>query len=149
MNSYERYAPIRVPIQMSFLESAGKNLVPTTAFDIIPKVRWRKIQEFCIWVLRKTKALHPHFDEHMLVREHIIPRDKATSEIIRMALPQLQMLGHAPERIYIGRSEMKSLMSEPPDYGLPWGFEIQGTRDMKIFNIPITVIPWMEGVLVV
>lgn len=147
---------------MTFYHNGGFGMVPTPAYEIQFN-RWSKIQKLCWWVLKKTSCLVPHFDKSQLVTEVAIDREKATREIVRMAAGQLNLMtGKRPQRILLGRQQFYEIATTEVDirYSFefcielaepsrverdPWG---QYTSRLRLFSLPVQVVPWMDGVLV-
>ncbi len=150
-------------IRMSFMEPCGFEKIATEAFEINPK-KHKWIADLAMWTLRKIGALHPHFDQKQLVRNVAIDTEKAALQIIRQAGHQLNLGYHRKiERILMGRKEFDELVggAAPMMWGKPH-FDIQlqmqepaknkpmGRYEstLRVMNVPVEVIPWMEGILV-
>jgi|SRR5579864_343354 len=141
-------------IRMSFLETSFK-FIHTAAYDIKFTKRWRWIEEICLRFLRKTGCASSHFDREQVVKSVCIPADKAAIDIILLAEGQLRTVGERPNRIVIGRKQFEEIVSsEMPLLCRNFSFEINITQSsrytrMTRFGVPVDVIPWMDGVLVI
>ncbi len=156
------------PIVMIFMEPMGFEKIPTDAWDVFVPAkskkwsRWGLLQKACWWFLNKTHCVHPHFDSKQLVRRVVIDREQATSRIVEMAEHQLRMFQHdRPKRILMGGEQFAKLAGEPIGMSpfhfnmelarsipLPRGEDDRYRTDIEYFSIPVEVIPWMDGVLV-
>ena len=148
-------------IVMRFVERVGVEMIPTTAYDIKFTKRWRWIQRLCWWILLKTKGTHPHFDERQLVKSVVIDKDKAVSEIVRLAEDQLSRFRYErPQKILMGGAQFSRFMTEDVSSMSRFTFDVNLVRTkprtlddrygtgMEMFSVPVDVIPWMDGVLV-
>ena len=125
---------------MSFLQRTGRELFATPAWDLNQPERWKVLHRFCVWFLKKTEVLTPHFDERDIVKQVAIDPQQAASRVIEMADLQFQaMAGKRPSRIFVGPEQFRSL-----------AYSIAGqSRQLTYLDVPVEMIPWMNGVLVV
>ena len=152
-------------IVMHFFEKGTPYLIPTTAHDIKFTERWGWLEKLCFKLLKKTGCAHIHFDEKQMVTSVYIDPDKAVSEIVLMAAHQLRMMDYRATKILMGLKEFDKLRTDPrllPYSYQPFNFDVQLTRTetstdactvqyrtgLKLLNLNVEVIPWMDGVLV-
>ena len=92
----------------------------------------------------------------------MIDKDKATLEIIRLASKQLELMsGDKPTRILVGKEQFRNLVDDI-DMRRSFQFDIQLSRSrsqpsdpwdrfptkLEVFSVPVQIVPWMDGVLV-
>ena len=149
------------PIVMHFTERLEPLLIATPAYEI-KFGRWAWVERTCVWLLRKTRGLVAHFDKEAVYRRVYIDRDEAARKIILMASEQLvNMTGKKPSRILVGRKEFNELISDSNAVPIWNSFEFsielkeQTAEDyspyrtsLRLFEVPVQVIPWMDGILV-
>lgn len=146
------------PIRMSFMSPMGFKKVPTEAWEVKPA---GFIARLCWMVLGKLGSVTAHFNEQMIVRQVIIDPGTAAKKVIEMADVELARVGYRPERILVGRRQFEEIASAPDFfrsfsfnvemaiYGGAKGIEWGGMRPtIERFSVPVYVIPWMDGVLV-
>ncbi len=149
------------PIVMSFVQPDGFVLTETTAYELKYK-GWKRAEKAAYWFLKKLYSMSTHFDKSLVVKQVLIDPNQAAMKIVRMAYEQLNMLGKKPERILLGRKQFYDIVAEV-DFRHSFEFQIElqeptkylpedewspyRTRH-KLFNVPVSVIPWMDGVLV-
>lgn len=149
------------PIVMSFVQTDGFTLTETSGYDIKYKGP-KNAERVASWFLNKLYSTTHHFDRKLVVRQVMIDPTKAAKEIVRMAYNQLSELGRRPERILVGRKQFYDIASEV-DFSNPFYFDIELQEPIKrqaddvwshyctrykVYNVPVQVIPWMDGVLV-
>ena len=151
-------------IRMSFLENSSIEMIPTSAWEIKHTRRWRWLEHICWRIMLWTGCVHPHFDRNQLVRNVAIDTGKAAEEICRLAKHQLALIDWKPERVLLGRPQFDAIVGNPENFRRPFGFEIELARrensspkdewrryydpGITIFRVPVQVVPWMDGVLV-
>lgn len=144
------------PIVMTFYQNDGLHLSATPAFEITYKGN-KYLEKACWWLLLKTFTLTNYFVKTQIVKQVRIDPDKAIREIVAMASTQLRMLGKKPERILLGREQFNKICSDMLDHRHSFEFSIPFEdrqnygpyhSGVRLYNIPVQVIPWMDGVLV-
>lgn len=137
----------------------GFREIPTTAYEIKYTESWKWLQRLCVRVLFRLKALRAHFDREMTITSVVIDPETVAIKIIQVAEEQLARLQYRPERILIGRKQFEEIITgdTPAIFG-EFSFEIPMSRTtpswnglqprLERFGVPIYVIPWMDGVLV-
>ena len=73
-----------------------------------------------------------------------IDTEQASLKIIREAIDQINRLDMEPKYVYIGREKFFELIG-CKEFRLFQSFNLP----LKIYNVEVIVIPWMEGILVV
>lgn len=143
---------MRNVIQMAVHQVTGVEKLITTSWDINLKGRWRPLQRVCWWLLCRTQAASPHFDERQVVRIVNIDTDQLVSAIVREAAEQLMRVNYHPTAVLLGMEDYCNLMGEPEMRRLcsPLCFDVPSKkyREFTVFGFRAIVIPWMRGVLV-
>ncbi len=141
-------------IRMSFFHNSSIELLPTSAWEI-NHTKWQRLEKLCVSFLKWTKCLRHHFDKNQLVTSIVIDKDKTAREIIRIAYDQLTMVGLRPKEILIGRKQMEAICEDMKGLNClqPFEFSVDFAKNfdnsgIRLFNIPVKVIPHMDGILV-
>lgn len=142
----------REPIRMAFTNVCGIKKVPTFAYDVdFTKTRWFFIARLCWKLLVKLGCVGIHFDEQHMVTRVFIDQEKAASYIIKEAYHQIEQLnGRLPTKVLMGREQFEKLTNEllPSMYVKPFDFSVAMSQNGRVFDLPVEVIPWMDGILV-
>lgn len=133
---------------------------PKTRFDLFefrPKRGWVWLQRICFKILRWIGAYHEevihtftrHKEENSDLMAHLLKQNIGWLEWIYRS----DSRGYRP-RIYCGPEQQASLMRLVNFHHMsPVTFDCSSvTRDesrVKWHGIPVTVIPWMEGAIIV
>lgn len=157
---------MKKPIRMVFYQPGPLSYMPTSAYEMNFKGPWAWLQRLCFKILNMSGGLRPHFDAFQIVQEVVIDPDQTADKIYRMAADQLAMLrDEPPKRILLGRKEFMSLHQALGDIRSVayFSFELDYYKEERyrtndpyrpyqtrrtLYKVPIEVIPWMEGVLV-
>ena len=151
-----RYVKYTNYVRMAFYESAGYEPMVTSAWEFEFSGIWKWLQLWCFWFLKWSKSAQPFLDRRQLVTEVVIDKEKVVRLIIAEAIEQIYKTNNKPRRIYIGRKQIESLLSDP--HNLPYlmakpvDFEVELAKSKAgydLFNVPVEIIPWMDGILVV
>lgn len=144
------------PIVMTFDKRVGARAVWTSAYEVNYSAHWfwSRIEKWMIRRLIRRKCLRTYFSPEDVVVQVAIDPEKAAHEIIRLASEQFgNFRERPPEKILIGRKEFADLSrSDPALYMLrdSFQFDLKMPRNTLGWGkIPIVVIPWMTGVLVI
>ena len=135
---------------MAFYSRIGELPLGTKAFEFGPKGRWAWLQSLCWNFLRRQKCLHPHFDSKDLVQEVLIDQEKIT-EAIMQAMVECARAYYLPTKVYLGWDEFTKLCADV-DFCRRHPFTLPSEKFQsghRIFDLPIYVIPHMQGILVV
>ncbi len=155
-------------VRMMFHQNDGFDWVATSAWDVTVPAKSKKfgrfgfLQKWCWWFLNRTGCVKQHFDKNQLVKSVVIDKDKAATEIIRLAEDQLSRFrSERPKKILMGGEQFRSLLNEPSIQNMQrFSFDVQFSQSRPrredepystgttVFNVPVDVIPWMDGVLV-
>ena len=129
-------------------------ILPDT-YKFTPKCGWVWLQKICFWFLRKIKANHIE-----ITTKYIRRHNSENEEILKSLLGQqgywLQFVHdyRKPLRIVMGPDDFDGLlemaqMGSMRPFDLSAGLEIRDINGPHWHNIPITVIPWMKGAVIV
>lgn len=131
-------------IRMVFHRPETTSFKSKTDWNFKPVKRWSWLHKMSWWFLRKTGALQNADIECTEYREIIIDR-KEVSETIFSAMNEMN-IGHIrPKAIYMGPESFRQALHERDSYG----FTLSMGHNYEMFDLPVTVIPWMRGVVVV
>lgn len=107
--------------------------------------RW--LQRLCLWTLNKLRCVYEPYETVGVERRVIRPVDfaelffKADEEIYKNA-------GRRPRKIYVGGEDYGRIMGEAE--AMRWfEFKTVMADGKTAFGVPVEVVPWMKGVLVV
>lgn len=117
-----------------------------------PEKGWKPLQKIALWFLRKLECFRTSLHDEISYVQ--CDEDTLIERIIKQEREVLGMCGHAPARVYIGRDdfmEILSLRESPHDFfSIEVDYEIgKDRKTYKIRGMPVSVVPWMRGVLVV
>lgn len=146
---------VRMEIQtLHFFETKTKPVSfdePDT-FRFRPERGWKPLQKLCCFILSKIGAINTRIEES-IQRIDIREKDFMTA-FMRQHNEIMKRCQYTPERVYMGREDFCEFASLPEfKYSAPVSFkarhEVWYMSERFIIGLPITVIPWMKGVLIV
>lgn len=134
-------------IQMTFHRPETTMVAVSDQWRFKPVKRWVWLQKAAWWFLGKTGALSLGYEPKTTYKQVVIDK-RGVREAILAAIHEMEISMVRPAHVYIGPDEIRSLTLEMRDYAA-FSFDIQMGYNREIFGLPVTVIPWMRGVLVV
>lgn len=117
--------------------------------------------------LHRFGGAESYFAKQLLTSKVVVVKQADVTEYIcRLAEKQLKALGRRPQRVFMGMIQFEEIVHNagPGLFAYPFSFEARffGPRDIQrqsvsefdrggltAFNVPVEVIPWMDGVLVI
>ncbi len=122
------------------------------SYTYCPEKGWKVLQKISLWLLRKLECFHSSLHEEVSYVQ--CDKDTLIESIIKQEREVWEACGHAPERVYIGRDDFMEILSlrECPHDFFSIGVDYEIGVDRKVYRIrgmPVSVVPWMRGVLVV
>lgn len=125
---------------------------PSYEFNRSPKW-WSFVQDWAWKLLLKTGGLKPWFDEKIEVKKATFNRQDLAKYIFNAKMHIQYDMNHVPKHIYMGGAQFQEFLNMPYDNLTATGFTIDMVRHSyegrKIFEVPVTIVPWMDGVLIV
>lgn len=120
--------------------------VPTDAKRFVPKGRLAFLQRWLWSWLNKFGSLEEHLDREVKVEKIEFRKKDFADRLIDAYLscfPDKQ-----PTHVYIGPAEFEELMFINSNY-VSLDFSVQMGYNRRMFNLPVTVVPYMKGCLIV
>jgi hypothetical protein len=123
-------------------ETAGYTFKPTGRISFLQKLLWN--------ILSKTKALQPFITQSLEVNRIDIDKKDFTTKMLAI-YGSLFDRKLKPKHVYMGWDEFKILT----EYNYANGYQpyIDFTIDMKydgrLFELPVTVVDYMKGILII
>ena len=134
-------------IQMHYYnEKTVRFLSPAYEFKPHGKLQWLQLW---MWrMLFKMNALEAHFDQRTEYQKVIIDRKSVAKNLLeayRKSFPNKQ-----PRQVYMGHKQFEELAYNQLEHHLVgFAFDVPMSYNGTVFNLPITVLPNMDGVLIV
>ena len=126
-------------------------VVPTPAYSFNPSRGFVWIQRLCFWVLSRLRCSY-YAEVVVDVERHLIDPDGFIDRFFEVYDELDLRYGREPRRIYVGSEDYAELMNAD-EMSMPYSFRaefIVGNNGHTSFHgVPVEVIPWMSGVLVV
>ncbi len=106
------------------------------------------LQKICFWILRK---LHCNAHDLTFYRQWKVPQPGETvyEQLLAHLFNVLDETHYEPEELLIvaGRETFMDLVKDK-NAAVALHFDLKG-RGHRLWKTPVTVVPWMEGVLVI
>jgi hypothetical protein len=127
--------------QSTRLIHGGYELYAHGRFAWLHRMLWRTLQ--------RLGALKPSMNEYVDVLRLPLDNDSIFERIFE-SRRDLFARRRRPTEVLIGPNTLSELINCPElrDYGSPFSFTAHAGYDRTIFDLPIRVVPQMEGVLV-
>ncbi len=140
---------MRQHVEMTFMRPETVSYVSADEWCFEPVKRWRPMQRLAWWFLRKTGGVSNAIKDRADYRRIVIDTKKVGDAIMR-AMHEAQMARLRPSKVFMGPAQVDGLMSDPDYFRsmLPQNFEVRMGFNREVFGLPVTVVPWMDGVLV-
>lgn len=134
-------------ISMTYTREIPKYVL-TSAYEFHPTSKFTFLQKwFWNWLI-KLGALKQYWNEKIsYVRIDIDQNDFANR--LWEAYSKCFPYNTKPKQVFLGPDEFQELISQQYDNKLPFTFDITMGYSGTLFNLPVTVIPHMKGVLIV
>ena len=121
-------------------------------FALRPEVGWVWLQRLCLFFLRKIGAYA--FDVEQTYDRMVVKPDRLLSGILTQKHELMLTYHREGERLLMGPEEFCRLQEDacpqkvwtPLDFTIPYRWYDRGEK--RVFGLNITVVPWMNGVLV-
>lgn len=137
-------------ITMSFYKETRVPVL-TNSFEFVPKGRFKFLQIWMWKLLLKMNALKPFWqDQNKVERVHINRMDFAKNlwEAYGRCFPYMD---RKPKKVYMGPHEFTELAHSHIDSNIlrsAFTFDAEMKYNGYVFNLPITIVPHMNGVLI-
>lgn len=122
--------------------------VKTAAYEFKPSGRFAFFQKWLWKLLWKMDTIKPHWEDKVKVERIVISR-KDLGERLWEAYHKCFPRGEKPSKIFMGPEEFQTLLAQPYDYQCRFGFYVETGWNGRMFNLPVEVIPHMNGVLII
>ncbi len=127
-----------------------ETFIDPEAFAYRDDVRLRWLQRILLWGLRKIGA-------HRQSRTETVKRETFDAQDLFNAVFEAQkevFEYRTPTKIYIGRSNFEEILDLPPEQAMGiYSFDMAAKYGLSgrpmLCNLPVTVLPYMRGILVV
>lgn len=138
---------MRNHITMAFQRPEHISYVSMDEWAFTPQKRWRWLHQAAWWFLRKTKGVGNMVKDRTEYRTVTINAKNVADTIVR-SMKELHIAHMRPKQVFMGPSQIDELHADPRFYD-PLRFTAPVGFNRKVFGLPVTVVPWMDGVLVV
>lgn len=132
-------------IRLVFHRPELMEFVSADKWTFAPQKRWSWLHRAAWWFLRKTKGVSNAIDCKTTYKEVVINRKRVADRIMQ-TIDELNIANIRPAEIFMGPDEFDEAMHEMRD---SYSFSVQMGLDRKLFDLPVTIIPWMRGIVIV
>ena len=120
----------------------------TPAYEFKPHGRLQWLQRWMWRMLFKMEALEDHFDQKTEYKKVIIDRGSVAKNLL--AAYHESFPRNKPRQVYMGHKQFEELTGNHLDhYLVGFTFDIDMNWEGRVFNLPITVLSNMDGVLII
>lgn len=130
---------------MTFARPEFVRMVSFDKWHFSPRKWWVWLHKAAWWFLRKTGGVSNAIKDTVEYKQIVIDRQRVADQIIA-AMEEMHILHIKPARVFMGPEQFDEAMME---VGRDYNFEILMGHDRRMFGLPVTVVPWMRGILVV
>ena len=136
-------------VTMQFIERSWLTLQTVSHYEVRAKLCW--YERWLVGFLTRLGALTPVYDRSVQVTGICFQPDDLVSKIVVIAADQLECLGRKPERVLLGSKQFDAMVRQETVKTLSRDFTfVPETRfGTLLYDVPVQVIPWMDGVLVI
>lgn len=122
--------------------------VLSPAYEFKPHGRLQWLQLWMWRMLFKMKALEAYFDQRTDYKKVIIDRGSVAKNLLEAYCKSFPR--NKPRQVYMGHKQFEELAGNHLDhYLVGFTFDINMNWEGRVFNLPITVLSNMDGVLIV
>lgn len=130
-----------------------KNIkVPTDSYIFIPRGKLSWFQTLLWKILLKTGCLKEYIDISEKIDRISFNRVDFTNNLYK-TYSNMFKINETPKKIYMGVDQFNDLAKTNANFTNRIGFSIQFNKNegqsYKAFGVPVEIIPWMDGVLIV
>ena len=120
----------------------------TPAYEFKPHGRLQWLQLWMWRMLFKMKALEAYFDQKTEYKKVIIDRGSVAKNLL--AAYHKSFPRNMPRQVYMGHKQFEELTGKQLEhYLVGFTFDIDMNWEGRVFNLPITVLSNMDGVLII
>lgn len=127
-------------------------VVDVDKWTFAPKGRLAFLAKAAWWLLHKLHALQNTMSDKVSYKRVQLNKADVFDKILEMRFRLLEE-GLRPSRIYIGAETLDELYASKQfrelSYAVqPMSFNVRAGHNRTLFNLPITIVPYMIGVIV-
>jgi hypothetical protein len=123
--------------------------IETPAYDFEPKGKLKWLQRFMWNMLFKMEAIQQHYDTKTEVKKVLIDRGSVADNLLKSYRSWFNY-GKKPTRVYMGHEQFEELSYNHLEHHLVgFNFTVPMSYNRTVFDLPIEVLPNMNGVLIV
>lgn len=122
-------------------------------FKFNPKKKYKWLQKLCLNTLYKLGCYTSIIDTNITTIQ-ITPK-KFIEELLRQQHQIMKLCNYRPEKVYMGQHDFYTISGEiyndtyPMTININYDKGVKTKDDYVIYGLRVTIIPWMEGILVV
>lgn len=131
-------------IRMAFHRPEIARTVDLDKWSFAPVKKWAWLHRAAWWFLGKTGALSNTVSEKISYKEIVIDKDSVSETILR-AMDEMSIMNVRPSSVLMGPEHFDKALYEMRD---TYSFTIEMGYHRKIYGLPVTIVPWMRGVVV-
>lgn len=124
-----------------------KHFEDTSSFSFRYDKKYHFVQKLCFLILNKIGAYTKNVSYESSYQTLTINTDDFINNILAQREELFHTYGFLPEKILIGSKNFAKLMSTV-DFENVLQFKASYYYNKKIMELDVTVIPWMEGIIV-
>ena len=125
-----------------------KAFVPTGAYAYNGTRGWIFVQRVCFWILDRLRCQYCA-EAVVDVETHLINPPTFAQKMMEADEEIWNRTGRRPRKIYVGSDDYAQMMKDDLRPSGPMQFNIKLREGCTSFNVPVEVIPWMSGFLVI
>lgn len=130
---------------MRFARPENVRFVSQDEWSFEPRKRWAWLHKAAWWFLRKTGGVSNAIKDRVYYKEVVIDRKRVVDQVLQ-AIEEMGIQHIRPREVFMGPDMFDKAMIELRS---SYDFSVSMGYDQTMFGLPITVVPWMRGVLVV
>jgi hypothetical protein len=130
---------------MRFARPEHVRFVSQNEWAFEPRKRWAWLHKAAWWFLRKTVGVSNAIKDRVDYKEVVIDRNRVADQICR-AMDEMHIQHIRPGEVFMGPDMFDAAMMELRS---SYEFQVEMGYNRTMFGLPVTVVPWMRGVLVV
>ncbi len=137
-------------ITMNFMDVKHTSVLRPDGWKVEPTGKWQWLQRKCWNFLNRCGAVKPYRESVYTSKRVDINADNIF-EAVCNSKHRLLRDGHKPNHVFIGREDAAKMLSDPNymNVGKLVTTNARAGYGHEIYNLPVTIVPHMNGVLVI
>jgi hypothetical protein len=132
-----------------YVHKSSIRKIHANSYEFKPSGRFIYMKNLLWKILKKTNCLKLYFDEKEVIERVDIDSEKLYDKIYKQYFSILDR-GFKPKHVYIGIDEFQDVSGLTDNNGnYNMQFDMKLNYNKTLFNLPVTVLPYMKGLLIV